>query len=209
MSLTPTPPRGKPSPVLLLFLLMPLLGILAAVGFALANGSPAGAPPTPLPVTLADVSLVNRPAPNFELPSLDGATVRLSSYRGQVVFLNFWATWCEPCQREMPAFAAFMTSDAASYGTILTVNNAEPPDLIQTFLTDNHVSGIPVLLDAQGNVFDLYNADRLPTTYVIDAQGVVRYVHLGEMKPDDLIAYVAELACDGAWPCNSTPETEG
>lgn len=102
-----------------------------------------------------------------------------------------------------------MNSAAASYSTILTVNNAEPPDLIQTFLTDNNVSGIPVLLDAEGDVFDLYNADRLPTTYVIDAQGVVRYLHLGEMKPDDLIAYVAELACQGSWPCDAAPETKG
>lgn len=192
MNQPPTPPRGKPAPVLLIFLLLPLLGLLAAVGFALANTTGSRLPPTPLPVTLADMSLVNKAAPNFELPALDGGTYRLSSYRGRVVFLNFWATWCEPCVREMPALQQF--AQAASGAVIFAINHDETPAEIQAFLDDNGVSTLTVLLDESARIHAAYNASRLPTTYVIDPAGIVRYMHLGEVTVADLQAYVDELA---------------
>lgn len=185
---------GKPSPVLIIFLIFPLVGILAAVGFALAYGSRQNtAPPTPEPIRLQDTTLVNKPAPNFELPSLDGKTVRLSSTRGHVVFLNFWATWCEPCKREMPALQQFAQEQGSDGAMILAINNAETPDVIRQFLADNGVSALTVLLDGEGATAGVYRASRLPTTVVLDPAGVVRYIHLGEMTTADLQAYVDEL----------------
>lgn len=184
------PPSGRrPSPVLLIFLIFPALGLVAAAAFALANRDDAGAPPTPLPVTLAQPSLMNQTAPNFELPGLDGGTYRLSSYRGQVVFINFWATWCEPCRRELPALDDFEAAGAK----VLAVNNGETAEQVESFLESNGVQKLAVLLDADFAVSRRYRADRLPTTYVLDPAGVVRYIHIGEITPDDLAAYVAAL----------------
>lgn len=194
MSQSPPTPHGKPAPALVIFLIFPLLGLLAAVGFALANGGAVTPPPTPLPVTLADGSLMNQAAPNFELTALDGNTYRLSSYRGRVVFLNFWATWCEPCVREMPALQQFAQMQAADGAMIFAINHDETPDEVQAFLDANGVSALSILLDSNAVVHAAYHADRLPTTYVIDRTGVVRYVHLGEVTVADLQAYVDQVA---------------
>lgn len=179
----------RPSLVLLIFLIFPALGLVAAAAFALANRGDAGAPPTPLPVTLAQPSLMNQNAPNFELPGLDGETYRLSSYRGQVVFINFWATWCEPCRRELPALDDFEAAGAK----VLAVNNGETAEQVESFLESNGVQKLAVLLDADFAVSRRYRADRLPMTYVLDPAGVVQYIHIGEITPDDLAAYVAAL----------------
>ena len=132
-TMTPeTPPRGKPSPVLIVFLIFPLLGLMAAIGLAVSEISKPP-PPTPMSVSLEDTSLINKPAPNFELAGLDGERYRLSNYRGQVVFLNFWATWCEPCQRELPTFAQFSSTQASNGAIILAVNLAETPETITDY----------------------------------------------------------------------------
>lgn len=190
-SLNQPPPSlsRRPSPVLLIFLIFPALGLVAAVAFALANRGETGAPPTPLPVTLAQPSLMNRSAPNFELPGLDGGTYRLSSYRGQVVFINFWATWCEPCRRELPALDDFEAAGAK----VLAVNNGETAEQVESFLEANGVQKLAVLLDADFAVSRRYRADRLPMTYVLDPAGVVRYIHIGEITAEDLAAYVEAL----------------
>jgi peroxiredoxin len=143
-------------------------------------------------VTLANTSLIGQSAPNFSLAALDGSIMRLSSYRGRVVFVNFWATWCEPCQRELPAFEAFMAEQGEDGALVLAVNAGEPAEQVTTYFEAHQISGIPALLDADLEVYDRYNVQLLPTTYVIDPAGVVRYAHLGEMTAEDLSAYVAE-----------------
>jgi peroxiredoxin len=188
-----TPKAGGPSPVLIVFLIFPILGIIAAIITATnsMSGSPVSA--TPAPVTLDLISLVDKPAPNFELTGMDGSAYRLSSFRGRVVFLNFWATWCEPCQRELPAFQQFAASQPKNGPIILAVNVAETTDTVKNFLSEHQVSALTVLMDAKQDVFSAYNIDRMPTTYVIDKTGVVRYKHYGEMKSDDIAAYLTQL----------------
>ena len=97
---------GRRSPALLLVLVMGIVGFTAAMLVVLADSTTAA--PTPVAVRSQGIagSLVNQPAPDFVLNDLDGEPVRLSDFRGQSVFLNFWATWCGPCRREMPAFQA-------------------------------------------------------------------------------------------------------
>lgn len=194
MTRMPRPNAGtKASPVLIIFLIFPILGLVAAAVFAVANTGPE-AGPTPLPVTPPRVSLINRAAPNFELPGLDGRAYRLSNYRGRVVFLNFWATWCEPCLRELPAFQAFMAQQGADGAVILAINQGETPEQIEAFFAENAIAGLPVLLDDSLAIANAYHVDRMPTTYALDPAGVVRYMHLGEMKLDDLNSYVARLS---------------
>src|SRR5690606_1256881 len=125
----------KINPLWIVLIVMPLVGVGAAFGVYLApQERPAAvvevtAGPTPTIVS----ELVGQMAPNFELAALDGGTVRLSSLRGQVVFVNLWATWCEPCKREFPAFQEFEAQDNNN-ATILAVNQGETAEKIQTFL---------------------------------------------------------------------------
>lgn len=177
-----------------LLLLIPLLGIVGALLTISGSGGLNPALPTPLPAaTLPTSQLIGRTAPNFELETLDGETVRLSSLRGRVVFLNFWATWCEPCRRELPAFERFMADQPADGPLILALNNGETPEQIRPFLAENGGSALTVLLDSGYAVEQLYDVNFFPSTFVVDAGGVVRDMHLGEMTLDDLNAYVAQF----------------
>lgn len=186
--------KTKLNPVLLVLLVIPLLGIIGAALTIAANGGLNPVPPTPAPVTLATSRLVGRAAPNFELPTLENPdeTLRLSSLRGRMVFVNFWATWCEPCVRELPAFESFMfqQGDDASSPVILTVNIGEEVEVIEKFLANIDITGLPVLLDTDYRAQTAYDADLFPSTFVIDKAGVVQEMHLGEMKLSDLNNYV-------------------
>jgi peroxiredoxin len=189
---------NKPSPILIIFLIFPIIGIVAALAMMVSSGGTAGGvPPTPAPVTLANPSVIGQSAPNFELEELNGDTIRLSSYRGRIVLLNFWATWCEPCKRELPAFADFNAEQGADGAIVLAVNAGETPEQVTEYFTEHHLENIPLLMDSDLAVYDLYNIQLLPTTYVIDATGVVRYMHLGELTVEDFSGYMAELSAEG------------
>jgi thiol-disulfide isomerase/thioredoxin len=189
--ISPKQPGRRPNSVLYIFLIIPLLSVVAAVLTVTATGG-FDPNPTPPPVTLQPLSqLVGQSAPNFELPDLDGNLERLSSYRGRVVFVNFWATWCEPCKREMPAFQQFMQSQPEGGPIILAVNASEPVELIQSFLDDYNVTDLPVLLDAEYQAQDAYNTEFYPITFVVDKGGIIQDQIRGELTLDDLNAYVA------------------
>lgn len=193
----PRPPQRRPlSPALLVFLAIPLLGIVAAV--IVIAGQPGGnssVTSTPAPVVLATVAnVVDAPVIDFTLPTLDGGTVRLSDLNGRIVFLNFWATWCEPCKRELPAMMEFQAANAgATDPVILAVNYGDSSDQINTFLRDNGISGLQIALDSHTQVADQYGVYQLPVTFVIDQQGIVRYPKYGEMTLDDMNSYVQAL----------------
>jgi thiol-disulfide isomerase/thioredoxin len=147
---------------------------------------------TPIPIT-TDHALEGEPAPNFELARLDGeGTIRLSSLRGRMVFVNFWATWCEPCRRELPALQAFSQSEQGSNAPlILAVNIGESPEQITPYFDELGINDLTVLLDSNWSVSDLYQTEVYPSTFVIDPAGTVVDFHLGEITLDDLEGYVA------------------
>lgn len=142
---------------------------------------------------------VNRPAPSFTLPELDGGTIDFEQYRGQVVLLNFWATWCEPCQRELPALQAAHEQYSSQGLTIIGVNLADDefsqgttPEEIRAFL-DQYGVTFPIALDIEGKTTDAYRVFPLPTSFFIDPNGQIRYVHVSELKFDDVSARFNEL----------------
>lgn len=188
----------RPSPALILFLLFPALGLIAAV-IVIATSSTGGgsSSPTPEPVTLAaPPAVADAPMIDFTLTSLDGETVSLSDYAGRVVFLNFWATWCVPCEKELPAFQQFQANQPPDGAVILAVNFGEGTDKITPFLNDHAVDNLTVLLDPDGSAADRYGVTGLPATFVIDERGIVRYPKYGPVTVADLQGYMLALAAE-------------
>src|SRR5512147_1372692 len=98
------PSAGKINPVLLLFLIFPIMGIVAALAIGGQRGQQSGVLVPPVVGYTPNRTIVGSAAPDFTLKTPAGQTIQLSSLRGQWVFLNFWATWCPPCRNEMPTF---------------------------------------------------------------------------------------------------------
>ena len=132
---------------------------------------------------------VGKPAPDFTLPALDGRLVRLRDYQGRVVVLNFWATWCTPCQEEMPLLDQLHRS-ASEELVVLAVNQGERPEQVQAFL-EQHQLRLPVLLDRDTRVSRQYGVRGLPTTIVIDPTGRIAAIHAGLLTPEDLRTLLA------------------
>jgi peroxiredoxin len=111
-------------------------------------------------------------APAFALANLDGKKVQLSDFRGRIVFLNFWASWCAPCREEMPGMEKLFRDLKGQDFVILGVNVKENREKAQKFAQELKIT-FPLLLDPQGEVGLLYGAWGLPTTYIIGKKGEV------------------------------------
>lgn len=118
------------------------------------------------------------PAPDFTLKSLTGETVRLSSLKGQVVMLNFWASWCAPCRQEMPLLNKIHTDYHKAGFTLLGINLDDQTSAAQEFLKSTPVV-FPVLLDSKGKVAELYKNTAMPSSYFIDKKGNFVHLHQG------------------------------
>ena len=132
--------------------------------------------------------------PSLALTGLDGKQHDLSDYRGKVVVLNFWATWCGPCIREMPAFEKLAKRLSGERFALLTVNFGEKADRIKPFLDKIGVD-VPVLLDPDMDTSKAWVKSGLPTTYIIDAEQNIRYQVLGVFEWDapEVEARIREL----------------
>jgi cytochrome c biogenesis protein CcmG/thiol:disulfide interchange protein DsbE len=131
-------------------------------------------------------------APDFTLQTIGGDTVKLSDYRGQVVLLNTWATWCPPCRAEMPDLEDYYREHQADGFVVLAVNSQESPATVTAFLGDYEFT-FPVLLDPDGTVMSSYNVYGLPTSFFIDRDGMVSGVWSGQLSPGRLEELVDPL----------------
>jgi len=118
--------------------------------------------------------------PPLSLEDLAGKSHSLANYRGSVVVVNFWATWCEPCRAEMPSMNALRRSLQGKPFEVLAVNLAEPLTRIEKYL-DTIPLGFPVLRDRDSAAAKAWKARLLPASYVIGRDGVIRYVAYGEV----------------------------
>lgn len=123
---------------------------------------------------------VGRVAPDFELPGLDEKTVRLSDFRGKVVFLNFWATWCKPCREEMPSMEVLYKNFEKDGLVILAVSidRVTTKKDIPPFVKSMNLT-FPVLVDSWGQTDKRYKLMGVPETYIIDRDGVLREKVIG------------------------------
>jgi thiol-disulfide isomerase/thioredoxin len=124
-------------------------------------------------------------APDFAFEDLDGNTVRLSELRGKPVLLNFWATWCPPCRKEIPDLQKFYEQ----YGdriTLLGIDWGEDAEEVKRFLR-RYGATYTNLLDKDGKFFVLYRLTGLPSSYWIDEEGIIRGLWLGAMEIEDMV----------------------
>ena len=139
------------------------------------------------------VSLAGRAAADFSLKSLEGELRRLSDYRGKVVVVDFWATWCPPCRQELPILNKLRTEFAGRV-EFVGIDN-EDARTIRDFLKAKHYE-LEVLVDGKRDVQRQYGVRSIPTVLVIDARGVIRQHFIGARSEADLRLAIA-LAMKG------------
>jgi thiol-disulfide isomerase/thioredoxin len=120
------------------------------------------------------------PTPALQLNDLGGGSHRLADYRGQVVLLNFWATWCGPCREEMPSIEQLKKKLAGRPFVVLAVNVDEPDSRVRKFLTQLPLD-FPVLMDSGGRVTREWKVRILPASFLIARDGRIRYTVTGEL----------------------------
>ena len=125
------------------------------------------------------------PAPDFTLASKNNGNVRLQEQQGNVVLINFWASWCGPCREELPYLEALQQEYADLGFTILAVNVDEDPSKADILLNDIAVT-FPVLFDVNDDVSKLYNVQAMPTTVIVDRDGNQRLLHKGYKSGDEV-----------------------
>ena len=186
-------PLPLPSTPALLFFIVPLFGIFIALLTSYIDARQVMSPDfEPAP----ERAITDFRAPDFELPMLDGRTlVSPGDYAGRPLFLNFWATWCAPCVRELPTLVEFIDTHGsqADGPALLTINLGESAEQILPFLAKLGLEDLPVALDINQVVKRDYGVQNLPTTFVIDAGGATRFRQLGEMRYDDMARYLQAL----------------
>jgi thiol-disulfide isomerase/thioredoxin len=139
--------------------------------------------------------ITTSPEPAGELPlqMLDGTSGDLADYHGQVVLVNFWATWCAPCRIEMPELDSYYQAHQDDGFVLLAINAGEVRARAAEYLTENNYT-FPILLDEDGVAADYFGGLRgMPTSFVLDQTGEVTYQHVGILTTADLDAHVTPL----------------
>jgi thiol-disulfide isomerase/thioredoxin len=161
------------------------IGLLLALGLVLAAcGGAAGGVPE-------GISEGKR-APDFSLETLAGGEVSLSDHLGDVVLINFWATWCAPCRAEIPAIEAVHQARLNDGFVVLGVNYQESRDAVEPFARELAIS-YPVLLDESGRVMETYRAIGLPMSILVDREGIIQVRHAGLLTEAQLDDYLDDL----------------
>jgi peroxiredoxin len=168
-----------------------LIGVLALILLPktpAAGGSPAqsGGQPSSIPVA------VNYQAPELSLMDLENQPVSLSKFRGKVVLVNNWATWCPPCKAEMPTLQAYFESHAAEGFTIIAVEAGDPASEVAAFAKQYQLS-FNVWPDPETRSIRAFRNEGLPNSFVIDQDGKVRLTWTGAISRDMLEKYVTPL----------------
>ncbi len=161
---------------------VPTLLLILAVGVTACTGGSSG--------TSRGVGEGNL-ARDFTLRTLDGTEVSLSDYRGNVVLINFWATWCPPCTAEIPDLEAAYRERQDEGFVVLGVNEEESREQVEPFVIALNMT-YPVLLDESGRVLRLYRGVGLPMSVIVDQEGVIRARHVGYLPAEQLERYLAE-----------------
>jgi cytochrome c biogenesis protein CcmG/thiol:disulfide interchange protein DsbE len=153
--------------------------ILALLAFGLFSPKP-------------DRPQVGEPAPGFTLTLFDGSRISLRDLRGQIVMLNFWASWCSPCRQEAPALESVWQAHRDEGVVFVGITYKDSAGASQAFLEEY---GITFLngVDTKGKISDAYGVTAIPETYIIDRGGKVAWLHLGQVAADVLSEQLAQI----------------
>jgi len=143
---------------------------------------------TAWPAAAADGAV---PAPQFSLASRAGGEVSLADLRGQVVMINFWASWCGPCRQEFPALDQIYAKYKPMGFTLVAINVESEKADAEKFLSATPAS-FPILFDPDNTVSGKYGVSAMPTTVLVDRQGRVRWQHRA-YKPGDEAKYIEQI----------------
>lgn len=160
-----------------------------------ATGRSTDAPGETEPKACSPPASVNFPAPYLALPDLEGNLIHLEDYKGQVVVLNTWATWCPPCRAEMPELEAFHQTYQDQGLRLIGINIGERLEQVQAFVQSYQLS-FQMWLDPDESSLRAFNTISLPSTFVIDRSGQVRFIWSGMTCFDQLEMNVAPLLVD-------------
>ncbi len=136
--------------------------------------------------------LDGQPAPAFHLADLQGRTVDLSSFAGRPVIVNFWASWCIPCQQEFPLYRQALGQYAAQGLEVLGIIFNDTPDRARAFMSREGATW-PALIDPDGAVARAYRVAAIPTSYFVDRHGVIRAASYGPPPADALASYLRQI----------------
>ena len=158
------------------------------------------APKNNLPLKLdADVSPlpgeVNFQAPELALENLGGDPVTLAELRGQVILVNNWATWCPPCRAEMPELEAYFRAHVDEGFLLVAINSGDTQEQVTAFVEEYDLT-FPMWLDPTGLALDEFKNNALPSSYVIDRSGTVKFVWTGAVSLEALETYVTPLLAE-------------
>lgn len=145
---------------------------------------------------------INKPMHDFEAEDLNGNKIKLSDYKGKIVFLNFWATWCPPCRAEMPHMEEFYAKYKDQDIVILAVNSTSvelkggtddkaAEKKVRDFIQQYGYT-FPILLDRNNEAWKIYYQSGVPTNYIIDKEGIVRYLKIGAFSGQEEMELVVE-----------------
>ena len=163
-------------------LLIAALGWLFTVAVAFAASGP------------VLTSLNGDPAPALVLKDVNGTTHDLASYRGRVVLINFWATWCVPCREEMPSIQKLRDRLAGKPFVVFAVNVDEPDSRVRNFLSETRLD-LPTLLDQNKSVTRAWGVRVMPTTFIVGRDGRLRYRAVGDLDwaSDTVVGTISQL----------------
>jgi len=164
-----------------------LIGI-AALFLMPKSDSSASAPDEYSSVPMA----VKYDAPELNLTDLAGEPVSLEDYRGQIVLVNLWATWCPPCKAELPVLQEYYEDHRAEGFVILGIDSQEPPSTVENYIKTTNVS-YPIWIDEKGEAGEAFSSFSLPASFVIDKEGTVRLAWVGAISKAMLEQYVTPV----------------
>ena len=199
--MAPNPERASSlmqRPLVRLALAAVVLALLGGVAFAVtaarggdsatpapgADGTQSANDGTPTGPLGSGPPLIGQPAPDFALRDRDGNIVKLSDLRGKVVWVNFWATWCEPCKKELPAIQKLYDEKRADGLEVLEVNYQEGHGEAEGFFDDRSLT-LPLLFD-DGGVYEQYRLQGLPDSFFVDRNGNLAALQFGYLTEDKM-----------------------
>ena len=166
--------------------ILPVFVVLCAAFFLPQEAGAQVAPEVKQAFLEANIRIFDEPVipRDFSLPLLNGGNTSLSAYKGKVVILNFWATWCPPCRAEMPSMEIFYQRFRNSGLEILAVDGGEDAATVQQFIQSNSYT-FTVLLDRDNKVNSLYGIEAIPTTFILDREGKIIGMIVGSIRWDN------------------------